>query len=40
MNNQEIKLIEDLIKKCIEDEWCDNTTKKVGLSILNKLKNG
>jgi hypothetical protein len=39
MNNQEKKLIEDLIQKCIEDEFCDKTTKMVALSILNKLEN-
>lgn len=39
MTQQEIKLIEDLIEKCISDEYCDKTTKQVALSILNKLKN-
>ena len=38
MNKQEIRLIEDLLKKYIEDEFCDKTTKMVALSILSKLK--
>jgi len=38
MNRQEIRLIEDLLKKCTEDELCDKTTKMVALSILSKLK--
>lgn len=39
MNQQEINLLKDLIEKCIADEYCDKTTKQVGLSILNKLEN-
>ena len=39
LNSQEIALLKDLIEKCITDEFCDNTTKKVALSILNKLNN-
>ena len=39
MNKQEIKLIEDLLKKVTDDELCDKTTKQVALSILNKIKN-
>lgn len=39
MTKQEIKLLEELLKKCIDDEFCDRTTKQVALSILDKIKN-
>lgn len=39
MTKQELKLIEELLKKCIDDEFCDRTTKQVALSILDKIKN-
>jgi len=39
MTRQEIKLLEELLKKCIDDEFCDRTTKQVALSILDKIKN-
>lgn len=38
MTKQEIKLLEELLKKCIDDEFCDRTTKQVALSILDKIK--
>ena len=39
MNKQEIRLVEDLLKKTISDEFCDKTTKQIALSILEKIKN-
>ena len=38
LNSQEENLIKDVLKRTIEDEFCDETTKQVVLSILNKFK--
>ena len=39
MTTQEIALLKNLIEKCIADEFCDKTTQKVALSILENIKN-
>ena len=39
MTSQEKNLIKESVKKCIENKNCDKTTKMVGLSILDKIKN-